>query len=85
MNIFLIEFADNGQDSLYWLVNDMGVVIHSEPFQSQLWGGCTLIKNPAKYKPGDYISIIDKTGSAMEIIHKIKSIQEHNIENEKHI
>ncbi|EPJ3069071.1 TPA: hypothetical protein ACGJ4G_002872 [Pseudomonas aeruginosa] len=39
MSSTLIEFQDNGQDFLVWLLNQDGVVVRSWPYQTDVWGG----------------------------------------------
>ena len=34
-----ICFKDNGQDCLYWYIDDGGEILHCEPFQSSIWNG----------------------------------------------
>lgn len=47
----LIEFTDNGQDFLYWTVDEAGKVIKSRPFQSDVWRGLQ-VKNLSALKRG---------------------------------
>jgi len=39
MIITKITFEDHGQDFLEWDVDENGEVIHSRPFQNQVWSG----------------------------------------------
>ena len=34
---WLIEFKDAGQDFLYWVVDESGVIMQSMPCQSNIW------------------------------------------------
>lgn len=34
-----IHFEDNGQDFLFWVINEKGLVVDSQPFQASVWRG----------------------------------------------
>lgn len=56
VQLSVIHFEDHGQDFLLWHVNDEGVVVKSEPFQTGVWKGAK-ITNFKTLKVGDKVDI----------------------------
>jgi hypothetical protein len=57
ISITKICFKDNGQDCLYWYIDDGGEILHCEPFQSAIWNG--RIVDLETVKIGDQIGLIN--------------------------
>lgn len=68
----LIEFKDNGQDFLVWIVDEAGVVLRSEPFQTDIWRGLT-IKNLKTLKAGGVVEY-SHHGRHAVISHLVKAV-----------
>jgi hypothetical protein len=67
----LVEFADEGQDFLRWVIED-NVIIDCQPFQGWLWNGKRVL-NAATVRPGMKI-IIQGSDGAAAIIHPVASV-----------
>lgn len=39
---FKIELQDNGQDFLFFITDQYGTILKAEPFQSEIWKGCSI-------------------------------------------
>lgn len=72
MSTSIIEFADNGQDFLRWVVDAEGVVIDSRPYQADVWRGLQ-VTNMAKLKAGGVIEYRHH-GRAGCISHLVRSV-----------
>ncbi len=72
MSTSIVEFADNGQDFLHWVVNAEGVVIDSRPFQADVWRGLK-VTNLAQLKAGGVIEYRHH-GRAGCISHLVRSV-----------
>lgn len=71
-----IHFEDNGQDFLTWEINEQGVVVRSEPFQTEVWKD-SIVLNIDELEPGNKVVIIPKDDDEpLEIKHKIEKIEE---------
>lgn len=65
-----ITFEDTGQDFLVWFVDKRGEVIHSDPFQSQIWNGKML--DLRTLKKGKYPTFLNSDGFGVgNLKHKI--------------
>lgn len=74
-----IHFEDNGQDFLWWEIDQDGVVVGCGPFQASIWVGSTVI-NHSRLRAGGPVYFISNQGQKLTLIHKIKKI-----ENNEHI
>ena len=52
-----ICFKDNGQDCLFWYIDNGGEILHCEPFQSSIWIG--RIVDLTTVKIGNQIGLIN--------------------------
>lgn len=68
----LIEFKDNGQDFLVWIVDESGVVLRSEPFQTDIWRGLE-VKNLKMLKAGGLVEYLHHGRHAV-ISHLVKAV-----------
>lgn len=67
----LVEFADEGQDFLRWIIED-NVIIDCQPFQDWQWNGKHVL-NAATVRPGMNI-IIQGSDWVAVIIHPVASV-----------
>lgn len=69
-----IYFEDNGQDFLWWEINEAGIVVDCSPFQSAVWEGSEVIA-PDFIKVGDQLEFISKYRDGLRtLIHKVEKI-----------
>lgn len=71
----LIEFEDNGQDFLQWLVAPDGTILDCGPLQFSVWSKCKVVATSTSSKTGkDHVHI--KRGEEPETVlkHAIASI-----------
>lgn len=69
-----LYFEDKGQDFLWWVVDENGVVTDCGPFQASLWVGNTVIA-PELLLVGDQPEFISKQGNALLLNYKIEKIE----------
>lgn len=68
-----IFFEDNGQDFLYWIIDDQGRVVSAGPFQNELWKDSVVDLN--SLEPGEPLFFISRhNGEYMELIHKVDAV-----------
>ncbi len=73
---YKIHFQDNGQDFLEWQLNELGTVINTEPFQSEIWtGSFVLPENIEQLDKGDELIFINKYGVERSMKHRISKIE----------
>ncbi|MAX81725.1 MAG: hypothetical protein CL843_16305 [Crocinitomicaceae bacterium] len=80
MSKIRIEFEDQGQDFLTWLVEyeDGDVwskVVECEPFQQSIWEG-TMVFDVNNIQVGDRVSIQSKDGDHYTIKYLIENIED---------
>lgn len=68
-----IKFEDNGQDFLWWELDNEGFVINAGPFQASVWVG-SQVYMPEHIQPGDELDYIDKWGEPRTLIHLVDAI-----------
>lgn len=75
-----IHFKDDGQDILWWDVNEEGIVEQCN-LQGQVWNGTQVIGStagavkPQDVKPGDKLICIYKGGRGGEFIHPVVRVE----------
>ncbi|MBA7482648.1 hypothetical protein ES705_18288 [subsurface metagenome] len=75
-----IHFKDDGQDILWWDVNEEGVVERCN-LQEQIWPGTKVIGSsggavqPQDIKPGEKLLVIYQSGRGGEFIHPVTKVE----------
>ena len=68
-----IFFEDNGQDFLYWIIDDQGRVVSAGPFQNEIWRDNVVDLD--SLEPGEPLFLTSKhNGEYMELIHKVEKV-----------
>jgi hypothetical protein len=67
-----IEFKDEGQDFLVWIVDMNDTVMGCIPFQGSVWNGCKVL-NMSEVKVGSHVKI-DFKGKPLTIKYPIISV-----------
>lgn len=70
LKINQITFEDHGQDFLRWKVEN-GCVVSSEPFQSNVWAGCRIVKAES----GEKVTV-NMRGRVFKVAYPVESIDE---------
>lgn len=72
-----IHFEDQGQDFLWWDINELDEVIDCGPFQASVWVGCQLIiDNEGGLLEGDRPFFMNQDGEMMRLNYAIEQIEE---------
>ncbi len=72
-----IHFEDQGQDFLWWDINELDEVIDCGPFQASVWVGCQLIiDNEGGLLEGDRPFFVNQDGEMMQLNYAIEQIEE---------
>lgn len=70
-----INFEDNGQDFLWWTINERGLVVDCGPFQASVWCG-SIVVDTELLQPGDPVDFVSRHGDVLMLKHRVKSIEE---------
>lgn len=75
-----IYFEDDGQDVLWWLIDDQGIV-QACNLQEAIWKGLEVIMtersaNLDDVQPGDHLVFIFKNGKPGTFIHAVEKVKE---------
>ncbi len=72
-----IHFEDQGQDFLWWDINELDEVIDCGPFQASVWVGCQLIiDNEGGLLEGDRPFFVNQDGEMLQLNYAIEQIEE---------
>lgn len=72
-----IHFEDQGQDFLWWDINELDEVIDCGPFQASVWVGCQLIiDSESELLEGDRPFFMNQDGDLLELNYAIEKIEE---------
>lgn len=72
-----IHFEDQGQDFLWWDINELDEVIDCGPFQASVWVGCQLIiDNEGGLLEGDRPFFMNQDGDMLQLNYAIEQIEE---------
>ncbi len=70
-----IYFEDHGQDFLSWTVNEQGIVVECEPFQSWLWVGARVLGANHLCR-GDVVDFMHKGGEPVKTLnYRVERVQ----------
>lgn len=70
-----IRFEDQGQDFLWWVVNDYGRVVNCGPFQASVWIG-SIVPDADLLKPNDKVEFIPRnSGDVMVLKYRVQSVE----------
>lgn len=68
-----IFFEDNGQDFLYWIIDDQGRVVSAGPFQNAFWKDNMVDLD--SLEPGKPLFFTFKlNGESLELKHKVEKV-----------
>jgi hypothetical protein len=70
----IIHFEDDQQDFLRWYVAGNGVVVCSEPFQTNIWAGYVIIRAVVGQEP----LVRTPEGSTRKVRHRVARIEQLN-------
>lgn len=68
-----IYFEDKGQDFLWWIIDEFGLVIDCGPFQGFVWIGSTVDLDTIK--EGSNLCLETDSVGYMMLKHKVESIE----------
>jgi len=71
--VIRIHFEDNGQDFLWWDVDEHGNVLDCGPFQASIWVGC-IILDPEDLQRGSEVEFVNKSGDMLILKHKVDRV-----------
>lgn len=88
---YVVHFKDDGQDFLRWFLDADGRVLRSEPFQTWLWKGCTIVNlrqlriwadNEANHpgiheKPYAFILHSGNSENAVQVVRPVINFEVH--------
>lgn len=75
-----LHFEDQGQDFLWWEINEEEEVVDCGPFQASVWVGCQLVNDAETgIVEGDYPVFMTKTGDFLHLNYKIERIEEMEV------
>lgn len=69
-----VHFEDQGQDFLWWDIDNDGVVQAAGPFQNEIWKGC-VTDTPDTLEKGERLLFIDQFGKEMQLKYPITNIE----------
>jgi len=70
----LVEFEDNGQDFLHWLVSPEGEILDCGPSQAEIWCACKVVATSVCRKTEGTLIHIERDGKETVMKHKVISI-----------
>lgn len=73
-----VNFKDEGQDFLEWILNNDNVIVDCQPFQSRVWVGRTARLNQHNGATEISVNSINEPNSYYAITHDILSVEETN-------
>jgi len=77
-----LHFEDQGQDFLWWEINDQDEVVDCGPFQASVWVGCQLIiDNESGLLEGDCPHFMTKDGQFLTLLYCIEEIEEMEVDH----
>lgn len=76
----LVEFEDNGQDFLKWLVAPSGEVIDCAPMQAAIWVGKMVVGTEGQTPGKEYLVLASPDGD-VRLKHAVKSITRANVQS----
>lgn len=77
-----LHFEDQGQDFLWWEINEEEEVVDCGPFQASIWVGCQLITDSETgLVEGDCPVFMNKQGEMKQLLYKVEEIEELEVSN----
>lgn len=77
-----LHFEDQGQDFLWWEIDEHGKVVDCGPFQASVWVGSVIIDDSETgLTEGDRPLFFSKHGQELRLNYQIERIEEMEVEN----
>ena len=75
-----VTFKDEGQDFLWWEIDENGKVVDCGPFQATTWCKCQVVGTTAAptlsdIRKGDHLVILPPGGKIMSLKHPIEKVE----------
>lgn len=70
-----ITFVDNGQDFLWWIVDENGKVVDCRPFQASIWTQYTVVNDLTRLKKGHKLGIRKGDEFPVELKHAVRKVE----------